>query len=154
MFIKLAVDVQISKRAIKELQAAGYSVVYQARMAQKDADWIENALTRGANVFVSPDMDIPAYLDKRDVDAAWIGLPHGIDGDMQPGYIIKKLIRLIKYKTAELYQIFAIGKYKYLVEHSYIDRFLTASGEDQRMRYCYWRIKGNSINVGGTANET
>lgn len=152
MSTKLAVDVQISKRAIRELQAAGYSVVYQAKNAQKDPDWIEQALTKGANVFVSPDLDIPNYLDKRDVNAAWIGLPHGIDGEMQSGYIIKRLIRLIKYKTAEMFQLFSMGKYQYLVEHSHIDHFLMSNSEDQRMRYCHWRIKGTSINLGGTAS--
>lgn len=153
LVIKLAFDTQISKKTAHEMRMAGYDIVYHAKNEPDDV-WIENALTKGATIFVSPDLDIPNYLDRMDVSAAWIDVPQGMSGDMQFSHIARQILRLLKNKVASQasYKIINLGKYQYLVEHNYIDRFLSATSEDQRMRYCQWRIKGSSINVGGTAN--
>ena len=152
LIIKLALDNQISRKAASEVRHAGFEIVYHAK-SEPDEVWIENALTKGATIFVSPDLDIPNYLDRRDVNASWIDVPQGMSGDMQSGFIMKQILRLIKQKVSsqQSYKVLNFGKYQYLVEHNYIDRFLMATSEDQRMRYCHWRIKGNSINTGGTS---
>jgi len=153
ILIKLALDNQISRKAAQEIREAGYDIVYHAR-SESDEVWIENALTKGATVFISPDLDIPNYLDRRDVDAAWIDVPQGMSGDTQSSFIVKQILRLIKNKvTSQVnYKLLNFGKYQYLVDNTYLDRFMTANGEDQRMRYCHWRIRGTSINIGGTAS--
>lgn len=58
----LAVDTQISHKTVREL-SRHYEVVVVAGQSFSDEDWVEDALSMGANVFVSPDIDIPNLLD-------------------------------------------------------------------------------------------
>ncbi len=67
--LKIACDNQVPDRFIPKLRRHGYDVVFLAE-DQADEDWVNEALCLGAEIFVSPDLDIPNLLEK--TDAVWI----------------------------------------------------------------------------------
>lgn len=91
--MKIAVDNQISYRAVETLkQLYKFDIVFRAK-DQPDEVWIEMALDRGATVFISPDVDVPNYLDRLD-DAAiykWIDVKQGLKKEKLISYLVKKL---------------------------------------------------------------
>ena len=91
--MKLAIDNQISKYVVEHLKK-DYEVV---RTAGNDPDhiWISDALDKGADVFISPDLDIPNFLDKENADwARWIDIPQGLGYEKQYKFIMEKLKKL------------------------------------------------------------
>lgn len=95
IFFKLALDNQVSKKTIEKLKTH-YEVVFTSGDLA-DEIWIEEALALGANVFVSPDLDIPNYLDRFNVDNVyWIDLKQKLKSDKQFRYLRSKLCNLEK----------------------------------------------------------
>lgn len=95
MFFKLALDNQISNRCIREL-SKHYEIVYTAKN-EPDEIWLEDAYGCGANIVISPDLDIPNYLDRmRYDDVIWIEVPQNLRSAKQYDFIIKKLEKLKK----------------------------------------------------------
>ncbi len=92
---RLALDNQLSKPTMARLEKLGVTVVLRAQ-DEDDEDWIEYALHLGANVFVSPDLDIPNYLDRRNSDAIWIDVPQYMREHRQAEHIISELKRILK----------------------------------------------------------
>jgi hypothetical protein len=88
--ILVAVDTQVSKSAQYTISNK-FKVVFRAPHGMTDDAWIEKALDLGANVFVSPDLDIPLYLDTLGVDYKWIDLPQSMKSSKQANYILKRL---------------------------------------------------------------
>lgn len=154
MEIRLALDNQISKKAAYEVRAAGYKVVYHASNEPDDV-WIERALGQGATLFVSPDIDIPNYLDKNDIAAGWVDLPQGMGGDIQAAYILKQITRIIKNQLigSPTFKLVTFGKYEYIVDMNLIDRFITAKDDSERLYLCYAKLKGNSFTAGGNGKK-
>jgi len=66
---KLALDNQVSKK-VKEELSWHYDIVIWADTLP-DEYWVKEALNRGANVFISPDLDIINMLTELDSDADW-----------------------------------------------------------------------------------
>lgn len=87
--MKIAVDNQISLIVVDKLKRDHQVVLWAGN--QQDEEWIEDALDRGAEVFVSPDLDVPNYLDKIDSDAIWIDIPQGLPKGKQFDFITKAL---------------------------------------------------------------
>ena len=86
---KLALDNQVSKDAAQKL-SAHYEVVMNAGDLP-DEEWIEQALLLDANIFISPDLDVPNYLDRIQSDARWIDLPQNLRSHNQFDFIMKKI---------------------------------------------------------------
>lgn len=147
--IRLALDNQISRKAAHQLRSMGFQVVYHARNEQ-DEIWIEAALSNGANIFVSPDLDIPNYLDKVDTSSVWIDIPQRLGGENQASYIAGQISKLRKKLaiTSPHYKIIPIEKFLYIVDYNKIDEFLLATSPQDRLKLCYGVIKGNSITFG------
>jgi hypothetical protein len=148
--IKLALDRQISKKTAVELRKAGYEVVFHANH-EPDEVWIPAALDQGANLFVSPDLDIPNYLDRTDTGAAWVDVPQGLGGRSQFSYLLQQIWRILRNQiiARPSYKIVEMGKYQYVVKQDEVDYFLTLASEELRLANCRWRVKGNSITLGG-----
>jgi hypothetical protein len=88
--MKLAIDNQISKYVVQRLKQH-YEVV---RTAGNDPDeiWLNDALDLGADVFISPDLDVPNFLDKAKADdAVWIDVPQKLSIEKQFTFLMKKL---------------------------------------------------------------
>jgi len=92
--VKIAVDNQVSKQAVRQL-SKHHEVVLVANDSQ-DEVWVDHALDLGAEVFVSPDLDIPNYLDRVQSDAAWVDLPQGLRTEDQFSFLMKQIERLVK----------------------------------------------------------
>lgn len=84
----LAVDNQVSKATIYKLENL-YQVVKKAEDLP-DEVWVYQALDLGANVFISPDLDIPNLIYRESDTAIWIELP-GLKSEKQYAFLIKKL---------------------------------------------------------------
>ncbi len=71
--MKIAVDVNVSNRDIGELCRDGDQVVCVAMRSEEDSSWVERALDRDCDVFISQDLDIPNLLDSWRVanDVLW-----------------------------------------------------------------------------------
>lgn len=89
--LKLAIDNQIALLVVQQLKR-NYEVVMIAGDLP-DVVWIEQALDNGATVFISPDLDVPLYLDKNyeDFGLIWIDIPQGLRASGQLAFISKKL---------------------------------------------------------------
>ena len=75
--MKIACDVNVSGRSIKFLQSHGYEVVYRAGAGQPDRKWFAAALERGAEVFISGDLDIAFLVEKEyDKRIKWLNFPN------------------------------------------------------------------------------
>lgn len=85
----LAVDNQISLRVVDRLKQHFEVVLWANTMS--DEDWVDEALCRGANTFISPDLDIPNLLDRVAPDARWIDVPQGLDRNKQFEFLMKQL---------------------------------------------------------------
>lgn len=85
----LAIDNQISLTVV-DLLEQHYDIAIWAGEAQ-DEQWVEEALDTGANVFISPDLDIPNLLDRYGSDAKWIDVPQNIGSEKQYDFLLKKL---------------------------------------------------------------
>jgi hypothetical protein len=89
--IKIACDNQISKRTVDKLEIR-FEVVLRADN-EPDELWIEKAIDLGANVFISPDIDVPLILDKNypDLDYHWIDVKQGLASKDQYAYLLSKI---------------------------------------------------------------
>ena len=86
----IAVDNQISLRVVEKLKRK-YKVVVWAGNKPDDV-WIEEALDLGANIFISPDLDVPNYLDKLNANwTKWIDVPQKMTKEKQYEFLLKKL---------------------------------------------------------------
>lgn len=85
----LAIDNQISKRVTDKLSI--YFKVVMWAGDKPDEIWVEEALDLGANIFISPDLDIPNMLEKLESDAIWIDVPQGMPSNEQYIYLNKIL---------------------------------------------------------------
>lgn len=90
--LKIAVDNQISYNAIYGLKNRKFDVVLWAG-DMSDEDWVDKAIGLGANVFVSPDVDIPILLDRMlpDEKIHWIDIPQGLKSKDQLRYLLTQL---------------------------------------------------------------
>lgn len=91
--MKIACDCQISKRTVELLKANNFDVVFRAHK-EPDEVWIEAALDLGATVFISPDLDIPLYLDKVEVEYKWIDVRQGLRSGQQFSFLVKRLKKI------------------------------------------------------------
>jgi hypothetical protein len=64
---------------VERLERAGHEVVILARH-ESDEEWVDVALRRGAEVFVSNDLDIANLLNRWNSDASFIELPKRVRG--------------------------------------------------------------------------
>lgn len=74
--IKIAVDQCVGYRGIKWLKKQGYEVVYAAKHAQPDAEWVSHAFHLDALVIISGDMDIPRIIDTEEYPMIWVSYPN------------------------------------------------------------------------------
>jgi hypothetical protein len=75
--MKIACDVNVSNRSIKFLKQAGFEIVYKAGAGQPDKKWFAAALERGADVFISGDLDIAFLVEKQyDKRIKWLNFPN------------------------------------------------------------------------------
>lgn len=74
--IKIALDESIGFRKTNSLKNMGYDVVCIARHAEKDVDWLNRAFANGALFVVSPDLDIPNYIERENYPMIWIDYLH------------------------------------------------------------------------------
>lgn len=91
--MKIACDCQISKRTVELLKASKFDVVFRAHK-EPDEVWIESALDLGATIFISPDLDIPLYLDKAEVEYKWIDVRQGLKSSKQFSFLVKRLNKI------------------------------------------------------------
>lgn len=75
--MRIAVDTHVSINAIEALKNTGFDVVTIAGIGEDDESWVSRALSAGAEVFVSSDLDIPNLLERYDSMAIWLDLPQG-----------------------------------------------------------------------------
>lgn len=87
--MKIAVDNQVSKQCIDSLNRK-HEVILCAN-DRADEEWVELAMDLGVDIIISPDLDIPNYLDKANSDIIWIELPQGIKGHNQFDFLIKAI---------------------------------------------------------------
>jgi len=148
---KIALDNQISKETTHKLRALKVDVVYRATN-ERDEVWVLNALNKGANVFLSPDLDIPNLLAQYDVKAVWIDVPQGLKGVDQVHYICNQLLKLKKKEVtvSPNYKMINDNKKVYMVEVSKVDSFLIAQNDEDKLRLCYSVMKGNGVTFGGS----
>lgn len=92
--MKLAIDNQISLSVVEGLKRTHEVVMWSGD--KQDEVWIEDALDLGAEVFISPDLDVPNYLDRINSDAHWIDVPQNLPRNKQLNFIISKLNGLRK----------------------------------------------------------
>ena len=104
MYLKLALDNQISKVTVERL-SSHYEIILMAG-DRPDEEWVEDAYFEGANVFISPDLDIPNLLEKiapPEVPVFWIDIPQGLKSDKQYYNILNQLRKLEKTLNKEAY---------------------------------------------------
>lgn len=90
--MRLAIDNQISRLTVDKLRRK-FEIVIAVR-DEPDEYWVDYALSNGADVFISPDLDIPNLLDHFDSDAAWIDVPQNLRGYRQFDFIMKAIGKL------------------------------------------------------------
>lgn len=91
--MKIAVDRQVSDKAITHLEIVGHSVVYKAEH-EPDNVWFDNAVFNGAEIFISPDWDIAFLCNKH--NKKYIRLKQGLKG-IDIGKFIESKIRKRKF---------------------------------------------------------
>lgn len=89
---RLAIDNQISKVTVKKLQKHYEVVLWAANLP--DEIWVEDAYDDGADVFISPDLDVPNILDRIDAKAYWMEIPQYLNEGSQFNFIMKELQQL------------------------------------------------------------
>lgn len=90
----LAIDCQIGLKVVEQLKQHYEIAVYASDKA--DEDWVNEALEYGANVFISPDLDIPNMLDQLNDSSIWIDVPRGLNKPNQFDYINAKIKKHFK----------------------------------------------------------
>lgn len=85
----LAIDNQISKTVVDQL-SQHYEIALWAGDMQ-DEEWVDEALVMGANVFISPDLDIPNLLERLDPTVFWIDVPQSLPKAKQFQYLMDKI---------------------------------------------------------------
>lgn len=93
MNLKIACDNHVSLENIERLKFMGYSVVFRA-WHETDWSWCNEALEKGANVFISCDWDIEFFCNTN--NASCIRLPQNKGGKAQLNYITNRLKKLKK----------------------------------------------------------
>jgi hypothetical protein len=83
---KLAIDNQLGHKEYCELKSAGYDIIVEAG-DRADEDWVIEAIDKGVDCIISPDLDIPNMLEREYSDALWI------DYTQEYRNSIKKLIK-------------------------------------------------------------
>lgn len=74
--MKIACDVNVSKKTIRDLKIMGYDVCHEAQHGEPDAKWFSEALDKGAEVFISEDTDIGRLVAQNyDKKIKWILFP-------------------------------------------------------------------------------
>lgn len=96
--IKIAVDNQISYQSIQSLNDRGFLVVQRA-FDLPDEVWVIEALKKGAEFIVSPDLDVPNLLDRLNADAVWIDLKQGLKNKAQSVHIENKIKAILKQRS-------------------------------------------------------
>ncbi len=92
--IKIACDNQVSKITVDTLDSI-FTVVTTAGNKPDDV-WLEEAIDKGATVFISPDLDVPNYLDSAFVEYKWIDIPQGLGKQELCRHLIKQIKKVIK----------------------------------------------------------
>lgn len=92
--MKIAVDNQVSDSCVDSLNDL-YDVVLCAG-DMPDDEWLELAMDMDVDVIISPDLDVPNYLDKADSDIVWIELPQGLRGRNQFDFLKKRIEKIAK----------------------------------------------------------
>lgn len=92
--MRIAVDNQVSAQCIDKLNREHEVVLCANDMP--DEEWIELAVDLDVEAIVSPDLDVPNYLDKLNSDIIWIELPQGIKGHNQFDFLIKAIGKIQK----------------------------------------------------------
>lgn len=88
MKIKIAVDQSLGLRMMKNLEKHGYEIVCKADVAEADEVWMERAMKNGALFVVSPDLDIPTLIERKNLPMIWIDFLFA--GDLIPGLALKE----------------------------------------------------------------
>lgn len=88
----LAIDNQVSLGVVDQLRQHYEIAIWAGKMS--DEEWVDEAMCRGANVFISPDLDIPNLLDKWFPEAKWIDVPQNMPRHKQFSYLMGQLKRI------------------------------------------------------------
>ena len=92
--LKVACDNQVSNEIKSKLTKSGFQVVTSA-FSLPDEDWLMDAIGKGVDVIISPDLDIPNFLDRYNLDGIkWIDVPQGYKYDKLEKYLFKQLNEL------------------------------------------------------------
>lgn len=86
--MKIACDTQIAFRTIEYLNNMGHTVVYRATN-EMDNEWFENALNKGAELFISPDIDIDVLCNRHNIKS--LKIPKGLKAKELNVWLKKKL---------------------------------------------------------------
>lgn len=84
----IACDNHVGNRTIEKLENHGHKIVLRAGDI-RDEWWFEEAMDRGADIFISADWDIGILCNRYNKD--WIQLPTGVGGDAMARFILKEL---------------------------------------------------------------
>lgn len=95
--MRIAVDNQIGDIAIRTISTK-HTVVVRAQ-DYSDQDWLDAAIGQGAIAIVSPDLDVPNYLDKHAPHIRWICLPQGLRDPYIGSFVLNKLAQFNKHKS-------------------------------------------------------
>lgn len=87
MKIKIAVDQSLGTRMMLNLEKHGYDIVVKAGVAEPDEAWIAKAVEAGALFVVSPDLDIPTLIERKNLPMIWIDFLFA--GDIVPDLALK-----------------------------------------------------------------
>jgi hypothetical protein len=88
--MRIALDNNCPSCVIKKLEKNGHTVVLYARH-EMDEDWVSTALSLGADLFISNDLDIVNMLDRWNESAAFIELPQRVSGYRLSEWIVKQV---------------------------------------------------------------
>ncbi len=67
----IAFDENISDKTMGAYARSGCIIVYVAKEAEPDEQWVDKAIANGAEVIISHDLDIPNYLQKLGSNIEW-----------------------------------------------------------------------------------
>lgn len=68
--MKIACDNQVPLKYIQSLNKSGFEVVFRAQ-DEADEDWVRQAISLDAQIFISPDLDIPNLIQEYP-DTFWV----------------------------------------------------------------------------------
>lgn len=84
--MKIAIDRQISPK----INLPGHEIILWAG-DEDDEVWIQRAVERGAEIFISPDLDVPNILDANNYEGHWIEYPQNLKKEKAEKYILNQL---------------------------------------------------------------